>query len=132
LFLQDNNKKPGKLKINREQSLFIFGNNWNEEFKHLYKKKFKRNNLTEEDVIFPALNEKKINLDYYYDALIFLNEVSSETHIFVIGLGKEKHKIKLKLKPNEEHSSYTLKFPGLGEKTATKNGDVYLTLYPAR
>jgi len=132
LFLQDDKKKPGKLKINRDESLLIFGNDWTEEFKHLYQKLLKRKNWADEDLVLPALNEKKINLDYYYDTLISLQEIAREAEIFVIGLGKEKHKIKLKLKPNEADRSYTLKFRGLGEDTETKKGDVYLTIYPAK
>lgn len=132
LFLHDDKKKPKKVKIDRKESLFIFEKKWDEEHKNLYKRYLRRMNLAEVDFTLPALNEKKINRNYYYDAVISSHEISLEPEIFVIGLGEKKHKIKVKLKQNNEDKSYTLKFRELGEDTGAQKGDAYLTIYRAK
>lgn len=128
LFLQSDKQQVGKLKIEGDESLVVFAN----DKIAAYKKLLKQKRFDDPQLAWPALNEKKLNLDYYYDLVLPSELIAQADEIVVAGLGQEKFKLKLKLKPNEEDSSYTFKLRGLGEATGTTNGDVYLTIYSAK
>lgn len=124
LFLHDKRQKTKTLKLGNKRRLFVFGNGAKNESPPVYHG-FLNN---EERLELPALNEKKIDLDYYYDAVISTDALNRSA-IFIDGLGKEKRTIKLKLTEAGEDGAFSLKVCGLGESEGAVQGDVYLTIY---